>query len=329
MSVVTADAPLRVGILGCSDIARRRFIPALLKSSHGSLAAVASRERETAAAWVSGTMAEAMEYQQLISAPHIDLVYISLPNHLHQEWSLKALQHGKHVLCEKPLGLSADQVNRMLDCADRHQRLLYENLMYLRHPQHALVKEIIAAGKIGRVRSLHAVFTIPALGDGNFRMKRESGGGAFHDLNRYPFSAALYFLKGEQYRLLRGTIEQQQGLDLAMAGETVTDAGEQFSFEIAFGKPYQSMYEISGESGSIKVERAFTTPPELENLVMLKIAGSEQNFSVAPADHFQATIDHVCRLIRGGEWGEHHRATRKLGALAEMISDGCRQESKG
>jgi predicted dehydrogenase len=319
MSAVNGEGVIRVGILGCSDIARRKFIPALLQSGQASLVALASRQ-----CFVSpGVPATLMTYQELICDPSIDLVYISLPNHLHEEWSIRALEQGKHVLCEKPLALNAGSVVRMLEAADRHGRLLYENLMYLQHPQHKAVKELIASGRIGRIQSLWSEFSFPGPVKGDFRLVPAMGGGAFHDLNRYPLSAALCFLNGKTHRFVRGSAEVRGGLTLSLHADSITESGERFSFLTAFNQPYRSFYEISGELGSVRVERAYTTPANLENRIAVTVDGGAESFIAPPNDHFLGTIEHVCNLIRSGQWSGEHARARALAELAGMFDGNC------
>jgi NDP-hexose-3-ketoreductase len=323
MNSLESDTLIRVGVLGYSGIAARKFIPALMQSRTATLTALGSRRHDKAALPALIQPPALMGYQELVSDPSIDLVYISLPNHLHEEWSIRALEQGRHVICEKPLALTADSVIKILEAAERHGRLLFENLMYLQHPQHAAVKSLIASGRIGRVLSLHVEFVFPGPAEGDFRLDPASGGGAFHDLNRYPLSAALHFLSGRQHRFLKGTIKEREGLNIAMTAETISDEGERFSFEIAFGQPYRSFYLITGERGTIRVERAFTTPAEMENRVEMYVDGKDESFSVSPCDHFLATIDHVCSLIRNGKWEDVHDRTRRLAGLAQMVINGC------
>ncbi|MFZ4856382.1 MAG: Gfo/Idh/MocA family protein [Desulfuromonadaceae bacterium] len=308
-----------VGILGCSDIARRKFVPALLQSSQAHLAAVARRERGTAPAPADGEPVASLTYQELICSSAVDLIYISLPNHLHEEWSVRALNQGKHVICEKPLGLSAASVRRMLGAAERNGRLLFENIMYLHHPQHRLVKELIASGRIGRILSLRSEFAFPGPTAGDFRLNPQMGGGAFHDMNRYPLTAALYFLEGKAHRFLRGSVEIRDGLTLSLQADSCTDAGETFSFLTAFGQPYRSFYKISGERGFIGVERAYTTPAEMENRITVMADSRDESFNVPPGDHFLNTIEYVCDLIRSGEWGAEHNRARTVAELADMF----------
>jgi hypothetical protein len=172
----TPTIPLRVGVLGCSDIARRKFIPALARCERGVLAAISSRTPAKAAAAVADCSSEILSHEELLACPGVDLVYLSLPNHLHEEWALRVLAAGKHLLCEKPLGLSPESVERMLLAAEQHGLLLYENLMFLHHPQHAVVRELVCSGRIGRIRALRAVFTIPFPKSGDFRLDPMQGG---------------------------------------------------------------------------------------------------------------------------------------------------------
>lgn len=321
---------IRVGILGCSDIARRKFIPALLKSGQARLEALASRKWNTPSSFNEGLPVKSTTYHELVRDPAIDLIYLSLPNHLHEEWSIRALEQGKHVICEKPLGLDAASVSRMLEAADRHGRLLYENLMYLQHPQHTMVKKLIADGCIGRIVSLHSEFAFPGPAEGNFRLDPSQGGGAFHDMNRYPLSAALYFLAGERHRVTHGSIEVRAGLTNSLQAGSLSDCGERFTFLTAFEQPYRSFYEIQGTRGAIRVDRAYTTPADMENMVTTTVEGRKESFHVPPFDHFLGTIDHACGLIRSGRWGNEHLRSRKLAGLAEMFLDGClRKEGYG
>ena len=317
------DRPIRVGILGCSDIARRKFIPALLLSRKATLAVIASRDKASALSLVPEANCPGMDYQQLITSSDVDLVYISLPNHLHEKWVIRALEQGKHVICEKPLGLSLPSVNRMLETAERHGRFLFENLMYLQHPQHQAVKSLITAGRIGKLLSMHTEFTFPGPIAGDFRLNPTMGGGAFHDLNRYPLSAALFFLKGKKHSFVRGNNDIRDKLNLSLQATSVTDEAEAFSFTIAFGQTYRSFYEIIGECGSIGIERAYTTPADRENTVTVMIDSRNESFSVPPCDHFLSTIEHVSSLILRGTWSAEHERARELAELANMFHDNC------
>ena len=319
----SSNSPVRVGILGCSDIARRRFIPALLKSGDGVLAAIASRDRNKAAGMAPPGNWRILDYAGLVDAPDIDLVYLSLANHLHEEWALRALEQGKHVICEKPLALSITSADRMLDAATRAGRLLYENLMFLHHPQHDTVRELIAGGLLGRVRTVRSVFGFPFPRAGDFKLDPSRGGGAFHDLARYPLGTALYYLTGE-ITSFRGFSLHRDGLTMAVEGVTKTSAEETFSFSIAFGRQYESYYEVVGEKGKVRLERAYTTPPELANRIILTCGTEETAVAVEPCDQFSLMLDHVCALVReNGDFAAAHDRSRRLARLADALWKGC------
>jgi predicted dehydrogenase len=315
--------PLRVGVLGCSDIARRKFIPALRNCSSAVLAAVAGRNQEKAAGYAGEHNCRVKTASELLSAPDIDLVYISLPNHLHEEWSIRALESGKHVICEKPLSTSAASVEKMLSAAERSGRLLYENLMFLHHPQHAVVKELLDSGRIGRIVALRSCFGFPFPKNSDFRLDPLQGGGAFHDLARYPLGTARYFLETPPKRF-RGHALYRDGLNTALQGTAVTRGEELFSFSMVFGQQYESYYEIVGETGKIRLDRAYTTPADFANRIELLQGGECCEISVPPADHFQKMIEHVCAVVRqGNDYRELHERTGQLARLADEMERGC------
>jgi predicted dehydrogenase len=314
---------VRVGILGCSDIARRKFIPSLRGSDVAELVAVASRERAKARSFLPGEECPAVTYEELLARPDVEMVYLSLPNHLHEEWAIRALEQGKHVICEKPLALSASSAGRMLAAAEANGQLLYENIMYLHHPRHAAVRKVVAAGGIGRIRTFRSVFAIPLPQPGNFRLDPGKGGGAFHDLARYPLTAALYFLQGSPGSF-HGITLHRDGLVTAMHGVAAFPGDAAFTFSIAFGQQYESYYEIIGDEGKIRVDRAFTMPPDLAGRIEVLSRGGCTSITVPPADHFGLMIEHVCSLVRRkGSFREEHERTESIAHLAQEMAKGC------
>jgi len=253
---------LGVGVLGCADIARRRFLPALARCRGARLAAVASRDRARAAAVAAPFGAAATDYLGLLRRQDVDLVYVALPGHLHEPWAVAALEHGKHVLCEKPLALSAAAVERMLATAARRGRLLLENLMFLRHPQHREVAALLAARHPGAPARLRCTFHIPSPPPGDHRLDPERGGGALHDLGRYPLGAAWQLLGGEVVEVARCAVERRAGLVGAVEAEAVTAGGGALAMSIAFGRPYECWYELGAAGGAWRLDRAFTPPAD-------------------------------------------------------------------
>lgn len=317
------EAPLRVGVLGCSDIAVRKFIPALAGCRGAVLTAISSRSPARAAGLYPGEACALLDHEQLLAAADIDLVYLSLPNHLHEEWAIRVLGAGKHLICEKPLGLSPESVERMLAFAESKGLLLYENLMFLHHPQHAIIREMVRSGRIGRLRGLRAVFTFPMPRQGDFRLDPCRGGGALHDLSRYPLGAALFHLQGVPASF-RGHALYRDGLNTALHGTAITAEDEIFSFAMAFGQQYQSCYELAGDRGLIRLDRAFTTPADLEAKIMVRAGSESSDVFVPPCDHFAGMIEAVARLIRGGgNFHVYHERSRLIARLAREMEEGC------
>jgi predicted dehydrogenase len=282
--------------------------------------AIASRDCQKGSAVAHRYACAASGYRDLLNDEQVDLIYIPLPNHLHEEWVIKAADHGKHILCEKPLGLSLDSVNRMVDAADRNGVLLYENLMYLQHPQHGRIKEMLAAGRIGTVTGLHCAFTFPGPQPDSFRLDPGSGGGAFHDLNRYPLSAARFFLRGDLGDIVRCSTIRQGELIISMEAEARTTTDERFTFFIAFGKPYRCFYEICGTRGTLRLERAFTPPADHQCRLEIRGTGGDEVMFLPAHDHFLLTIDHVAALIASGTgFVQEHERWRLLAGMADRL----------
>ncbi len=315
--------PLQVGILGCADIVRRKFLPALAATPAAKLAMAGSRDPARAAALLPKISCPISSYEQLLAHADVDLIYIALPNHLHEEWAMRAMAAGKHVICEKPLGLSLAAVQRMLAVARSTGRLLYENIMFLHHPQHRLVHEIVQGGGIGRIRQLRAIFCFNHARPDDFRLNPAQGGGSFQDQARYPLAAAIYHLQGELGEF-HGVTRYRNGLDVAVCGSAITTANELFTFTIAFDQPYEAFYEIIGDQGSLRLDRAYTTPPDQENRITIRRGDREECLSVPAADHFQLMIEHVCRLIHaGGDHATEYQQIEQRAAAAERLLHGC------
>lgn len=320
---------VRVGILGCSDIARRRFLPALEKCGVAKLAAVSSRTMAKADLYANGSDCPRLTHEELLASPLVDLIYLSLPNHLHEEWTIRAIESGKHVICEKPLATSLQAAENMLFAAERYNRLLYENQMFLFHPQHAMVKSLLASGRIGRVKALRCFFGFPLPAAGNYRLDPLQGGGAYHDLARYPLGAALHLLQGTPYGF-RGQSLWRGELNMAVHGTALTTADESFTFAIAFDQQYESLYEVIGESGTIRLERAFTTPPDYKNHIVLTTGGVVTAIPVPPTDHFQLMIDSIAATVQAGcGYEQFCRRAAQVASLAEEMKTGCMEQHDG
>ena len=256
----TQRGRLRIGVLGAADIAARRMLPAFAASPDVELVAVASRDRDRAAALAGPCGVDAVAgYAPLLDRSDVDAVYVPLPPALHARWVEAALLAGKHVLAEKPLTADADTTARLVGLAVSRGLVLRENVMFVHHSQHAAVARLLAEGAIGEVRSLTATFTIPPRPAGDVRLDAALGGGGLIDTGVYPVHAALHLL-GDGWRVAGAVRAPEDGLDLG--GDALLRGPGGVTAHLRFGiaHAYSSFYEIHGTTGRIRVEHAFTPP---------------------------------------------------------------------
>jgi NDP-hexose-3-ketoreductase len=321
-----ALSPLGIACLGWSSIARRRFLPALQESGCARLVAIGSRDPAAACARMpAGCDAPVTTYEGLLARADVDLVYVSLPNHLHEEWSCRALAAGKHVLCEKPLAPSLEAVERMLAVAQSAGRLLFEAVMFRHHPQHAIVQDLLAAGRIGRLQLLRTGFGFPQDRPDDFRRDPTRGGGVCNDLLAYVAGAAGLFLSGPLSEVT-GLARWRGGVDVAAAATGCNADGQLFSFTIGFEQAYECYYELVGDRGTLRLERAYTTPPELANPLHVTTAAGDEVIPLPPANHFVEMIRSVCARLRAKDgFAEIQARIRHEHQQQDLIRRGLRR----
>ncbi|TDY45287.1 putative dehydrogenase [Alicyclobacillus sacchari] len=253
---------LRWGVLGCADIAVRKVIPGIQKSQTGSVIAVASRSQEKAdaAATQFGIARAYGNYEELLADRDVDAVYIPLPNHLHKEWTIRAAQAGKHVLCEKPIALSAAEAEEMVVACAKAGVLLAEAFMYRHHPRYERISQIVRSGEIGVIRGIHATFTFNNASDfGNVRYRREWGGGSLYDVGCYPISAARLILADEPVAAtaVGFTSSQHDDVDMMVSGLVEFPNAVGLTFDCAMWAAPRNTLEVLGSDGRIEVANAF------------------------------------------------------------------------
>ena len=322
--MITTVDRIRIGIMGCSELAGRRFLPALRKTGTAVLAAVANRDQAALQRFFPDAGCATMSYEELIAAPDVDLIYISLPNYLHERWVLRALDNGKHVISEKPLGLTAESVARMTAAADQCGLLLYGNMAHPFHPQHAMVKTIVDSGKIGRIKVLRAGYGYSPRRLAKIGAHPEAGKGVFFDVIRYPLSIASLFLDPELITSTGYSISR--GAMLAgIHGNALTKKSEVFEFSVSFTQEFESYYELVGERGNIRIDLAYHPPATLQNLIRVTLNGRQASMPVQPADQFALMIDALCSaIVMGQDHRSHGEAAMRLAAAAEQVKAGCR-----
>ena len=205
---------VRWGVLGVAKIATDKVIPAMQLGRFSEVVAIASRDhgRARAAAARLGLATAHGSYEALLADPAVDAIYNPLPNHLHVPWSIKALEAGKHVLCEKPIGLSAAEARQLLDMSKKHpKQKVMEGFMYRHHPQWHHAKQLVENGKVGELRTIQSFFSYFNADANNIRNKADIGGGGLMDIGCYNISLSRYIFGEEPQRAL-GILE----------GDTVT-----------------------------------------------------------------------------------------------------------
>ncbi len=253
--MATMVKPLRWGILSTARI-NRRLIPALLTAERSELAAVAGRDpdrtRGFAAEWEVPETRDS--YRELLSDDGIDAVYIPLPNSLHLEWTLAALAAGKHVLCEKPLGLEPAEVVKLEKAARKAGRVLMEAMAYRMHPQYLALKRLVESGALGRLALIRASFSFTlAENSGNIRLDPTLGGGSLYDIGCYPVSLACGLDPTPAEAVSACARTGGTGVDCLFCGQVRFASGTVLQFDSAFSLPYRVGAEVAGEKGRIIV----------------------------------------------------------------------------
>lgn len=251
---------IRWGILSTANIAQTQVIPAIFRAENAEVVAIASRGNKVHAIAAALNIAKAYEsYEELLSDPEIDAVYIPLPNHLHKEWVFKAAKQGKHILCEKPAALTAIEAAEMIQICREQNVKFMEGFMYQLHPQHKRVKEIIASGEIGDVKlmkSSHSYNLEDVAND--IRMKKDMGGGSLYDIGCYSIQAIRHILGAEpmEVQAVSG-IDPESGIDMSTYVYLKLDNGLIATFDCSFDMTNRNEYEVVGTKGTIKVPLAF------------------------------------------------------------------------
>jgi D-xylose 1-dehydrogenase (NADP+, D-xylono-1,5-lactone-forming) len=287
--------PVRWGIISTAKI-NERVLPGLRASSEVDLVAVASRSDEAAAAYASeqGIPRPHGSYDALLADPDVEAVYVSLPNSLHVEWAIRALEAGKHVLCEKPLDRRPAEVERAFDAADRAERILMEGFMYRHHPQTKRAQELVADGTIGELRVLRSSFGFTLDEAENVRLRPDLDGGSLMDVGCYCVSGSRLFA-GEPETVTGRQVAGPSGVDVRFVG-TLVFGPVLAHFDCGFDVPGNSLLEIVGSLGTLRIPRPFlVTEPALE---LVRGAESER-ITVPQADSYRLEFENMSAAIRG------------------------------
>lgn len=302
---------IKVGILGCANIAKRSLIPAFAKHGDFEVVAIASRSLEKASPLAAEYSCRASTYEELIADQDVELIYCPLPNSLHYEWVKKALEAGKHVLCEKSLGCSFEEVSKLVKIAREKKRFLMESFQFRFHAQNLYVKELLAKNAIGPIRQMVVRFGIPPFPEGasNIRYNPSLGGGSLYDNGAYTIKCTTYLLGADNIRMrasILGGWDPSLG-DVDLTGSmmmTVNGAAVQTAY--GFDHFYQNSYEIWGKEGKISTVRAFTAREDFAAPVILETK-SDKEVMTFNDDHFARLMDYVAKTIPTGDYETEYK----------------------
>jgi len=276
-------------------------MPAIMKSRNGRLKAVACRSRDHAEsiAQEHDIPSACGRYEEILEDPQVDAVYIPLPNHLHREWTLRALEAGKHVLCEKPLAMNAREAESMVQASRERGLLLMEALMYRFHPRSRQVKALIDEGAIGDPRLVRAAFCFSHPDPSDIRFRPEMGGGALLDVGCYGVSLARWLFGAEPERVQAVAEYGPTGIDLTLIG-LLEFPGKRFAIvEASFATALQQTFGIVGTQGAIELPHNAFIPWEEEASFRLRGVDEKEGKVVAVpgADEYQLMVEHFAEAV--------------------------------
>jgi predicted dehydrogenase len=289
-------APVRWGFLSTARI-NRRLLDAAEKTDRAEIVAVASRDRDRAEAYASehGIERAHGRYESLLEDPDVEAVYISLPNSLHVEWSVRALAAGKHVLCEKPLTRHPEETDEAFDAAERAGRVLMEAFMWRHSPQTAKLMQLVQGGVIGELQLVRATFSFPVEGRRNIRLDPGLEGGALMDVGTYCVSAAR-LLGGEPERVYGEQVIGDSGVDLLFSGVMRFPRGVLALIDAGMELPRRDGLEAVGTEGSLVIP-----DPWLARRLVLHLGRGDAREEIAlpPADPYRLELENMWEAIRG------------------------------
>lgn len=266
---------LRIGVLSTADIARKKVIPGMQKAARVQVVAIASRDaaRARSVADELGIATAHASYEALLADPEIDAVYVPLPNHLHAEWSIAAARAGKHVLCEKPLAMTAVDAKAMVDAFRDEGRRLMEAFMYRHHPSWKAVQEIVSSGRIGRLTAIQSWFSYFNDDPTNIRNIREAGGGALFDVGCYAVNLSRMLFGAEPTRIEASiTRDPTTGVDVLTSAIMEFGAGVA-TFTCSTRVEDDQRVHVYGTDGRISIGIPFNIPPDRPTQVFVTAGG--------------------------------------------------------
>jgi predicted dehydrogenase len=295
---------LRWGILGAARMTEV-MLPAIVEASNAQLVAVASRR--------SGAAAEVLKKcgvdqsgintyndpDRLLEDPDVDVVYLPMANEEHAEWALRAIEHKKHVLCEKPMALKVADIDAIETAAEQHGVTVMEGFMYRLHPQHARVWEVINSGTIGDIRTVRSCFSFLMAPARKYRISRniEQGGGAMWDIGCYAIHTCRMFFQDLPSSVIATYKTIDSGADVSNTGILDYGDGRYAQFDFSFERARRAEYEIIGTKGGLKCHNVWSKASDTPVISWWNEAGEQHEEQLPTANHFRLEIEHFTDCV--------------------------------
>jgi predicted dehydrogenase len=301
---MTDRSKLRWGILGAARV-NERLLPAIVEADNARLVAIASRRpgaaEETLAKYGQGQTGVRTydRLEALLDDEEVDAVYLPLVNHEHAEWTLRAIERGKHVLCEKPMALSVADIDAIETAARRHRVTVMEGFMYRFHPQHQRVLELIRSGLFGEVRTVRSTYSFMMRPARMYRLAEsiENGGGALWDIGCYAIHSARLFFDIPPVSVTAVSSYVGSGADISTSGIIDYGSGKMVNFDFSFERTRRCEYEIIGTKGGIKCHTVWQLPGDIPVLSWWTEDGRQCEERMPPENHFRLEIEHFSRCV--------------------------------
>lgn len=319
--------PVLFGIIGCSRVAQRRFLPALISSQCATLAFVGSRDAKKAKEYADEFHAEKYgSYEEVLASKEVDAVYISTPPTLHSEWVLKAARAGKHIICEKPAFTDVETARAAIEVCRANKVRLFENYAFLYHPQHEAARAL--SEKIGGITHISVRYLYPFPPKGDIRFKPELGGGVLHDSFGYPIATALFYFREipESASSIK-TRDANLGIDTAAELSLRFPNNRMLEGKVQMGSnDYTSSYVLHGPKGSIEVCRAFAVDADKPTEIIVETKNGKEKIIVPPASQFQLALDDFCRTLSGDRKRDFENELLMRAEVTEMAHTNLTRE---
>ncbi|MGP4805215.1 Gfo/Idh/MocA family protein [Agrobacterium cavarae] len=299
---------IKWGVLGCAGIAAKAVIPSIQSSRLGRVAAIASRDAEKASAMATrfGIEKSYGSYEDLLSDPDIDAIYNPLPNHLHVPMTIKALEHGKPVLCEKPIALNAAQASELAEAQKAANLPVAEAFMVRHHPQWKKARAMVVEGRLGDVRAIQTIFAYYLDDPKNVRNQADIGGGGLFDVGCYAINTARFLFDAEPLRAV-ALMENDPvfGTDRLTSGLLAFPEGRQLAFTCSTQLSLTQKVTVLGTRGRLEIPIPFNAPADQRTVLIFDdgrdlAGGGRQEIVIEPVDQYREQVDAFAEAVLSG-----------------------------